>query len=173
MTVVAERRRSVSKPPGDVLSRADLPRGEKVLASAESRGVWLLGTRAAFVVVAEAQHRRIPWEQVEQATWDREESVLAVSEVGEWGLSRPVHRFTLDEPGRLLELMRERVTASVVLQRRAVVRGRKGLNVIARRAPTGGEVGWFVEYDEGVDPDDPAVRALAGQALEQARSELI
>ena len=93
--------------------------------------------------------------------------------MGEWGLSRPVHRFVLDEPGRLLELMRERVTASVVLQRRAVVRGRKGLNVIARRAPTGGEVGWFVEYDEGVDPDDPSVRALAGQALERARSELI
>jgi len=171
--VVEERRRSVSKPPRDVVARADLPRGEKVLASAESAEVWLLGTRAAFVVVAETQHSRIPWEQVERATWDKDASLLEVSEVGEWGLSRPVHRFTLDEPGRLLELMRERVTASVVLQRRAVVQGRKGLNVIARRAPTGGEVGWFVEYDEGVDPDDPGVRALAGQALERARSELI
>ena len=159
--------------PAEVVARADLPRGEKVLASAESAGVWLLGTRAAFVVVAETQHSRIPWEQVERANWDRDASRLEVSEVGEWGLSRPVHRFILDDPGRLLELMRERVTASVVLQRRAVVRGRKGLNVIARRAPTGGEVGWFVEYDEGVDPDDPSVRALAGQALDRARSELI
>ncbi len=170
--MVEERRRNVSKPPRDVLTRAGLARGEKVLAAAESDGVWLLGTRSAFVVVGEAQHSRIPWEQVEQASWQLDDAVLELSEVGEWGLSRPVHRFTLAEPGRLLELMRERVTASVVLQRRAVVQGRRGLNVIARRPPTGGDVGWFVEYDEGVDPDDPAVRDLADRALAQARSEL-
>ncbi len=160
-------------PPAAVLARAELARGEKVLASTESAGVWLLGTRSAFVVVGDAQHSRIPWEQVAQASWERDESTLEVSEVGEWGLSRPVHRFTLAEPGRLLELMRERVTASVVLQRRSVVRGRSGFNVIARRPPTGGDVAWFVEYDEGVDPDDPAVRDLADHALAQARSELI
>ena len=38
--------------PAEVVARADLPPGEKVLASAESAGVWLVGTRAAFVVVA-------------------------------------------------------------------------------------------------------------------------
>ena len=68
--------------------------------------------------------------------------------------------------------MRERVTASVVLQRRAVVQRPEGLNVVARRAPAGGEVSWMFEYDEGVDPDDPSVAgglALAGPQ-ERARS---
>jgi hypothetical protein len=156
-----------------VVARASLPRGEKVLAAAESGGTWLLGTREAFLVVGADQHRRIPWELVERAGWNRDDAVLEVAEVGEWGLSRPVHRFTIAEPGRLLELMRERVTASVLLQRRVPVHGRQGLTVVARRPPSGGEVAWFVEYDEGVDPDDPGVRELAGHALTAGRSELI
>jgi hypothetical protein len=158
--------------PGDVVARAGLPRGEKVLAFLQAGDSWLLGTRAAFVVVGTESVRRILWEQVEKAGWDRDESVLLVSEVGEWGRPRPEHRFTISEPGRLLELMRERVTASVVLQRRAVVSGRRGLNVIARRAPAGGPLEWFVEYDAGVDPEDPVVRELAGKALDEARAEL-
>src|SRR3954454_17299921 len=89
--------------PAEVVARADLPRGEKVLASAESAGVWLLGTRAAIIVVGAHKHSHIPWAQIERATWDKDASLRASSEVGEWGLSRPVHRFVLDEPGRLLE----------------------------------------------------------------------
>ncbi len=41
----------------------------------------------------------------------------------------------IDEPGRLLELVRERVTASVVFQRHVAIDGRRGVRVIARRAP--------------------------------------
>ena len=52
-----------------------------------------------------------------------------------WGEQRPEHAFAIDEPGRLLELVRERVTASVVLQRHVPVDGRRGVRVIARRAP--------------------------------------
>ena len=69
--------------------------------------------------------------------------------------------------------MRERVTASVVLQRHVPLAGRRGLRVIARRAPRGNQpVAWFYEYDEGVDPADPAVRAAAEAALRDAREEL-
>ena len=84
-----------------------------------------------------------------------------------------MHTATLDEPGRLLELVHERVTASVVLQRHVSLGGRRGLRVIARRAPSGaGGVQWVYEYDEGVDPDDPAVRAAAREALELARRDV-
>ena len=64
----------------------------------------------------------------------------------------------------MLELVRERVTASVVLQRHVAVSGRRGLRVIARRAPRGNApVDWFFEYDAGVDPDDAEVRARCGR----------
>ena len=106
--------------------------GERPLASATSSGgVVVSGTRDSLLI----GELRIPWEQIENADWDPDTSLLRVAEVGTWGEQRPVHDLTLDEPGRLLELIRERVTASIVLQRHVPVRGRKGLFVIARRAP--------------------------------------
>ena len=149
-------------------------RGERVLASATTaEGTVLAGTRDAFYVVTDGDTRRVPWEQVEAAGWDRDTDTFRLSEVGSWGEQRPVHTATLDEPGRLLELVHERVTASVVLQRHVSLGGRRGLRVIARRAPSGaGGVQWVYEYDEGVDPDDPAVRAAARDALELARRDV-
>ena len=148
--------------------------GEKVLASSTATdGTVLAGTRDAFYVVAGGETRRVPWEQVEAADWDRDTDTFRLSEVGTWGDQRPVHTAVLTEPGRLLELVRERVTASVVLQRHVPVSGRRGLRVIARRAPSGtGGVQWVYEYDEGLDPDDPAVREAARATLEAMRSEV-
>jgi hypothetical protein len=148
--------------------------GEKVLASATTvEGTVLAGTRDAFYVATDGDTRRIPWEQVEAAGWDRDTDTFRLSEVGSWGEQRPVHTATLEEPGRLLELVHERVTASVVLQRHVRLGGRRGLRVIARRAPSGsGGVNWVYEYDEGVDPDDPEVHAAAREALELARRDV-
>jgi hypothetical protein len=144
--------------------------GERILAwAATDDGTTAAGTRDAFYV----GDVRIPWEQVEAADWDADASVLRVSEVGTWGQARPEHVLALAEPGRLLELVRERVTSTVVLQRHVRVHGRRGLRVIARRAPSGDRrVTWVYEYDAGVEPDDPAVRAAARAALAQAREEV-
>jgi hypothetical protein len=154
--------------------KVDVGPGEKVLATATAtNGTVLAGTRDAFYAVAGGETRRVPWEQVEAADWDRDTETFRLSEVGTWGEQRPVHSATLTEPGRLLELVRERVTASVVLQRHVAVAGRRGLRVIARRAPSGsGGIHWVYEYDEGVDPDDPTVRAAARGALEEARRDV-
>ena len=148
--------------------------GERVLASATAEdGSVLAGTRDAFYVASGDAIRRVPWEQVEAADWDRDTDTFRLSEVGAWGEQRPVHTAVLDDPGRLLELVRERVTASVVLQRHVTVAGRRGLRVIARRAPSGsGGVQWVYEYDEGLDPDDPLVREVARATLRAMRSEV-
>jgi hypothetical protein len=148
--------------------------GERVLAWTEFgageavEGV-VAGTRDALYVGSV----RIPWEQVEAADWDRETEVLRVSEVGSWGEPRPEHRLTISEPGRLLQLVRERVTASIVLQRHVPITGRRGLRVIARRAPRGDQpIRWLFEYDAGIDPQDPDVRASAEEALAAAQQEI-
>jgi hypothetical protein len=165
--------------PADVVARAALPRGEGVLAAAEARdGTWLLGTRTALVIVpagspAGEPVEILPWERVQAADWSRDDDRLRVTEVGEYGEPQPRHLFQLDEPTRLLQLLRERVSASVVLQRRVTVSGRRGLFVIARRSPTGhGEIRWAYEFDRGVDPDDPEVRSLAESGLRAAADEL-
>jgi hypothetical protein len=167
--------------PADVLARVTLHRGEKVLAGTPTTdSTWLLGTRDALHVVpaggsgvAEQAATRLPWESIERADWDREEERLVVSEVGEFGRVRPQHEFAVSEPGLLLELVRERVTASVVLQRRVLTEGKRGLRVIGRRAPAGdGQVFWAYEFDAGVDPEDPVVMAAAESGLRAAQEDL-
>lgn len=145
--------------------------GEKLLAWAtDTEGAVVGGTRDALYLAG----HRIPWEHVEAADWDRDTSVLTVSEVGSWGQARPRRSVTIDQPGSLLELVRERVTASIVLQRHVAVRGRRGVRVVARRAPhSTGELAWFLEYDDGVDPDDPAVSTAVDEALAAARGEVV
>lgn len=182
--------------PAAVLAAASLAQGEKVLAATSTTDDrWLLGTRVALHVVpspkpspvseqsgeaaaqpssvVEPVETRIPWESVERADWDRDEEQLVVTEVGEFGRVRPRHVFPVSEPGLLLELVRERVTASVVLQRRIFTDGTRGLLVIGRRPPTGeGEVIWAYQFDAGVDPEDPAVAAAAEEGLRAAQADL-
>jgi hypothetical protein len=144
--------------------------GERVLAWARTTdGEVVAGTRDALHLPGD---HRVPWERVETADWDEESSTLHVVEVGE-PATRGEHRHVLDDAGLLLSLVRERVTASIVLQRHVAVRGRRGFFVIARRAPAGErEISWALRHDAGVDPDDPEVRGAAEAALERARGDI-
>jgi hypothetical protein len=159
--------------PTDVLAAAGLARHEKVLAwSRAADGTWLLGTRLALVLVGPAGVVRMPWEQVEDAAWDMDTRRLRVEGVGEYGRPRPAYAFQMDDPALLLQLVRERVTASIVMQRRVTVRGRQGLTVIGRRSPVGGPVRWMHAYDPGLDPADPEVAFFADHALAEAMAEV-
>jgi hypothetical protein len=153
----------------------DVRAGERLLAWAPvTDGGWAAGTRDALYLL----ESRVPWEQVQAADWDRDEGRLRVSEVGTWGEPRPQHALTIPDSAasdadRLLQLVRERVSASVLLSRHVPVTGRNGVRIVARRAPSGrSEVHWLYEYDEGVDPDDPFVRAAAETALAAAKADV-
>ena len=65
------------------------------------------------------------------------------------------------------------MTASVVLQRHVAdhrpPRRPRDRPPGAQRPPP---VQWIYEYDEGVDPADPAVQAAAAEALEAARADV-
>jgi hypothetical protein len=156
--------------PRDVAARVP----GRALAFAEADDTWLIGTRAELVILGPQAATRIPWERVEGADWDRDLSRLRITEVGEFGRPRPSYAFTLheQEPTTLLQLIRERVTASVVLQRGQLVAGKRGFKVIGRRSPVGGPIAWMHEYDEGVDPLDPDVAAAAEALLRHARDDV-
>ncbi|MDX6325484.1 MAG: hypothetical protein QOK15_1838 [Nocardioidaceae bacterium] len=146
----------------------------RVLAAAEAGdGTWLAGTRDALYFVGPGRQVAWAWEEVQRADWDQDTSRLRVERVTDYG--EPVERrsFGLSDPGSLLPLVRERVTASVVLERRVPVVGKRGLRVIGRRPPSGhGDVRWAFIFDPGVDPDDPVVRLAADQALREAQESL-
>jgi hypothetical protein len=148
--------------------------GERLLAwapvrtPAEGRPHLVGGTRDALYVPD-----RIPWEQVASADWDNETDTLRVVEVGSFGEPAPVHALVLGDAARLLQLVRERVTASIAVQRHVPVAGRRSVRILARRPPgTHAALAWFVEYDDGLDPADPAVAAVVQEALALARADV-
>lgn len=155
-------------------------------AGIDDRGRHWVGTDRALYVPLEVPivdqpgpssgipaYRRLPWEQVERADWHSDTSTLAVVEVADFGQPEPRLDISLAEPGRLVELLRERVTKSVVATLFAVVRGRSGLTVVARRSPVeSGPLIWSVLLAPGLDPDDPGVVAVADETLAKAKAEL-
>jgi len=167
-------RRQRLKLPSDVVSGLDLHRGERPLAWASGAAdSWLVGTASALHVDVPEGRRRLGWEQIERAEWSQDSDTLAVVEVTGWGLPERRTEFALVAPGMLLELLRERVTKSVVLTVFAPVRGRRGINVVGRRSPTGdGEIQWSYVLAEGLDPEDPYVAEVADRTLADAQAEL-
>src|SRR5262245_31141467 len=158
----------------DVVAQLPTEAGERLLAATqETTGRSLVGSDRALYVPCDDGWHRLPWEQIDQATWDRESGALVVVEIADYGQPQPRYEFAVAEPGQLLELVRERVTASVLLTRHVPVPGSKGLQVVARRAPVaGGEVDWSVRLADSLDPSDPDVLRAVERALTDAKAEL-
>lgn len=152
-----------------------VPSGERVLAGAVAAdGSAVAGTALAlYLPDGSGGVRRVGWEQVQRADWNPDDGLLAVSEVGAFGGTRPVHSFAFEFEARFLAFLRERITSTLLLQRHVPIQGGKGVFVIARRAP-GGEraVTWLYEFEDGVDVTDPAVLRAAEAALARAREEV-
>lgn len=160
--------------PEHVRAALPLEPGERVLAAAATaEGDWVVGTERALLLPRPEGWRVLPWQRIDRAGWDDDAERLVVVEVADFGQVQPRHHVALDRPVRLLDLVRDRVTASVLLSRHVPVAGSRGLKVIARRSPTGsGDVELSCWLDEGLDPDDPDVRRAVDEGLAAARSEL-
>jgi len=138
--------------------------------------VWV-GTRAALYVPGELDHgepyRRVPWASIDRADWNDADQELRITELAGFGQPMPRSVGRLRGADRLLQLVRERVTASVVAVRTVPLQGRLGVRVIARRDPDrSGELTWSAVLDSGLDATDPAVIDAAQEALERVRAEV-
>jgi hypothetical protein len=160
--------------PGHVEDALPLQRGEAVLAAArDSSGGWYVGTARALLVPESQSWRRLPWAAVERANWDRDSEELVVVETADFGRPEPTHRATLPDPRRLLQLIRERVTASIVVKFFEPVEGKRGITVSGRRSPhSDDELVWSVLVDPGLEEGSEQVRAAAERALAAAQAEL-
>lgn len=154
--------------------RLPLERGESVLAASPDRdGRWFVGTGRALLVPEGDSWRRVPWETVERATWDRDGERLIVVETADFGRPQPMYRAALPDPERLLQLVRERVTASIVIKVFEPVDGKRGITVSGRRSPhSDDDLVWSVLVDPGLDERSPEVRAASQRALDAAQAEL-
>lgn len=162
------------RPPADVFASLHLQPNERPLAWALDRdGRWHVGSDRALHLASQQGYFRLAWEQVERAEWQRDTERLAIVEAADWGEPERRHELPLDDPGQLLELLRERVTKSVLITSTARVRPRADITVVARRSPVGdGPVVLSYVLAEGLEPDDPQVAAVAEELRSQIGREL-
>lgn len=133
------------------------------LAAAQTvAGEQLLGTRDKLVL----PDRTLRWEDILTASWNSDADKLTLQLV-----EPEVIEVELVDPTDLLQLVRERVTASVLLATRVPI-GDLGFTLMVRRPPGGGPISMVVEYDRGLDPDAPEVASAVLAAQAQAHYEL-
>lgn len=106
---------------------------------------------------------RIAWERVEHAEW--RSGGLHVRETAPRGEAVPEHHVRVEEPRTLPEVVRERVSASIVVNQYVHLDAKRGLRIVGRRRPDADVVAWSLVFDGSLDPTDPDVRARAERLL--------
>lgn len=159
--------RLTRRPPAPVRDKLTLHRGERILATAPTRGgSYVVATSTALhLPTVSGDFLRLPWERVDQAAW--KDGWLHVHETS----GGPEHHIRLTEPGSVPETVRERVTATVVVSHNARLPGGGTVRIAGRRPTDGGDVRWTFVFEAGTDPDDPGLRAQAEQLLEALRRQ--
>lgn len=160
------------------MARPKLPKdltepGERLLAwGAGDNGEVLASTRAMYLPsagqLAPAEIIRLPWTWIDRASWEDPDVVIEARIEG----SPRRWRVALSEPGRLPEVIRERVTASIVISEHVDLVDVGGARIVGRRSDADEPVEWSVTFDPGLDPNDPQLRAAAVNALADLRDSL-
>ncbi|MFC0861198.1 hypothetical protein ACFHYQ_02690 [Sphaerimonospora cavernae] len=149
--------------PREVRTALALEPGERVVSHARAAG------DGHVVATTHALHLpgglRLPWHLMDRAVWDEEGLTITMTDGA-------VHAVRLPEPGLLPETIRERVTATIVASHRVPLDPGGGVRLVARRVPGYDTPRWEFIFDPGLDPEDPGLRALAEQALEEMRRSL-
>ncbi len=149
---------------------------EDILAAVRlTNGRWVAGTRAAVYLPTASPEgvRRVGWEAIERAGWDSEASVLHIYETTPFGTPLRATDLTVDDPGRFGQLLRERIDASVLVQRHVPLAGKRGVRIVGRRNPANPDapVAWNFVLDKGLEPDQTGVLDAAEEALKAVRDE--
>jgi hypothetical protein len=140
-----------------------------VLASARlAAGGWVVATGSGLATAG----LRLSWNAIARAEWDADSSTLVIEPVD--GATAEGGRLSLplDRPGHLPEVVRERVTDSIVTTRHVAVHGSAGVQVVARRTPGSDEIVWQVVVDAGLDPESPVMQEAVGATIAELSAEL-
>ncbi len=142
-------------------------RPARILAWATGPGGFVVGSPAALSWSIDESWSHLGWHEIERGGWNAETATLSWNlHGGQRGSVR------LDQPGRLPELFRERVAATIALERFVPVAGDRGVIVTARRdLAADGSISWHSSLTRGLTWHSEGVQAAAERAMAELRSE--
>lgn len=143
-----------------------LGRRVDVLAEGSGSEVSLVGTKELLALRKLGEWHTFGWQEVASGSWRAEESVFAWRTTG--GKDFTVG---LDDVGRLPELFKERVQASMVTSiSHDLLKGR--VQIIGRRTLDGrDDITWYAIAGGGADLGDPAVAELIVAETDKLKAE--
>ncbi|GGB41377.1 hypothetical protein GCM10011492_35370 [Flexivirga endophytica] len=144
--------------PPQVLEQLDLPKGERVLASAIDKltGAHIVATNWHLTVVSpDGQVTARPWHEVDAGQWESQTWSLTVTWIDR---KRPGQWTFGEQDTRLPETFHERVRASIVLAEELPLEGRGSGRVVIRRDLQHDTLLTQTVLGRGARADDPQVQ---------------
>ncbi len=148
-------------------------RGESVLAAAQDdlTQSWVALTTYRVVLLSPEGHVLVdrPWHEVDTGAWESETAILSLSWVGgttalQWRMR------TLTGPGRIPEVFRDRVSASVVQVREVKLSPKRTATVSIRSVLSTRELIDQVALGRGARTTDSELMAQVEQVRQEARA---
>jgi hypothetical protein len=128
---------------------------------------YCIGSPARFSYGDELDWTHLGWHEIEHGTWNSETAVLGWTRHG--GGRGSVH---LTQPGRMPELFRERIAATIALERFVPLAGERGVTITARRnLEDAGSISWHSTLTRGLTWHTEGVREAVDEAMARLRGE--
>ncbi len=142
-------------------------RTPRILAWAESLDGFCIGTPGALSYQRDGAWHHVGWHEMERGGWDVETRRLSWLRYD--GAEGSVG---LGEPGRVPELFRERVAASIAVQKFVALAGERGVTITARRdLGDESEITWHSSLTRGLTWQTEGVRDAVDRAVAELRTE--
>ena len=157
------------RPPREVA--AAVTSRERVLAWAPYDGGHLVATVDGLwdVPAPPAPASRLPWDEVDRAEWHDGHLSMQVTRPDD---DPRVMGFEVLAPGRLPEVIKDRVNASIVVNDWHRLTTGGGVRVLGRRRHGDERLRWLLAFDRPTDATDPEKRAEAATHLRLARESV-
>jgi hypothetical protein len=147
-------------------------RPARILAWARTSTGYCIASPAILSYGDENEWKNIGWHEIERGGWNAELRRLSWVLHAAPGKPSPRGSLQLVEPGRLPELFRERVSATIALERFIPLVGARGVTITARRdLGASGMVAWHSTLTRGLSWESDGIRAAVDQAMEELRAE--
>jgi len=148
--------------------RAQPGRQIRVLAWATIEGGYAIASPSTLSYQDGHSWTHLGWHEIERGGWDEESGALSwtLASGGDGGV-------TLIEPGKLPEVFRERVAASIVLEKFVPILNQRGVLISGRRdlGDSDVEITWNTSLGRGLTWQMDGVRDAVDEAIAQVRSE--